>query len=485
MPPNTISQTQDELLYRETAGVQLSVRPAPKKRQILLALVFVLLFTSFHWDIFGIEKARIEENIELVDVYIVPALHFYVSAPNPKKALGVIMLDDQEGGGYRPYYMQVGLQRILYTLLSPNSAEGVDRAVPRLRTAIEAALALILTIFIAAIDSEFGHLTAGITAALLALSNWLIVFAPDLFWISATFFAPFALGWLLGDPARPVSHQRALAVSFTAVSLIKCLCGYDYLTNVCGAIAVPLLYYGLVRGQPMRAIAARIAKYAGLTLLAFFMAVALQAIQFAWVQKDVSGGLFFFLNEAKRRTLTNGEGFGSGYQTSILSMLHKLHLPPSWDPRVESVLTHLLPVARYFKYLGMGALTVPFPRHPLTVPIGVFVLGFSLLLLLKGARMYGAISSGSTDAKLALATSTIAALFISHVWVVAANGHMTHTFFNAIVFYIPFLPMAYVTLGATVSSLVRRLRLISSPQESAAQPSGLGPRRSGAAPHSR
>jgi hypothetical protein len=33
---------------------------------------------------------------------------------------------------------------------------------------------------------------------------------------------------------------------------------------------------------------------------------------------------------------------------------------------------------------------------------------------------------------------------------------MTHTFFNAIVFYIPFLPMVYVLLAAAIASWLKR-----------------------------
>jgi uncharacterized protein (DUF2062 family) len=32
---------------------------------------------------------------------------------------------------------------------------------------------------------------------------------------------------------------------------------------------------------------------------------------------------------------------------------------------------------------------------------------------------------------------------------------MTHTFFNAIVFYLPFLPMVYVLLAAVIASWLR------------------------------
>jgi hypothetical protein len=54
-------------------------------------------------------------------------------------------------------------------------------------------------------------------------------------------------------------------------------------------------------------------------------------------------------------------------------------------------------------------------------------------------RLCNVIKSGAADRSTAWMWSTLVALAISHLWVVAANGHMTHTFFNAIVFYIPFL----------------------------------------------
>jgi hypothetical protein len=243
---------------------------------------------------------------------------------------------------------------------------------------------------------------------------------------------------------------------FTACCLVKCLCGYDYITNVFGAAAVPLLYYGLRRGVPWRTTLARIARYGALSVAAFSCAIALQLLQFKFVEKNTDGSLSAFLKEVHRRTLSNGEGVGAGYDRAVLSLLHRLHVSSSHDPAIDRYLVPLRPVLRYFRYLGMGAVTIPLGRHSLHVPIGLFIGGFLLAAWSQRGRLRRAWSSPECDRLSAWTLATLLALFVAHFWVVAANGHMTHTFFNAIVFYIPFLPMVYVLLAAAIASWLRR-----------------------------
>ncbi len=220
-------------------------KPRPRQLWFFLALSFLLLFSSFRWNIFHIEETRTNINLG-IDEYVIPTMDLYAAGPALQRNLGELRLFRDDGSSY-PYIMLAGFQRILYSAVSPHSVEGADRAVPYLRSAIAAALALTFTAFLFVVAAEFGLFCAGITAMLLAWSNWLIVFAPDLFWISALFFIPFVMrrGFLLGDP-RTLHHgrQRLLALLFTLFCVIKCLCGFDYTTNICAAVSVPFLYYG-------------------------------------------------------------------------------------------------------------------------------------------------------------------------------------------------------------------------------------------------
>jgi hypothetical protein len=424
------------------------------RRASFVVLAFCLMFASFRWNVFGIDRAAVAGNIIIVDCYVIPALDLYAGDSSLQGRVGEMQL--LEDGQYHPYVMSVGLQRIAYSALAPNTREGVDRTIPYLRGLIEAILALTMTMFVVVAGKEFGYLCAVISTVMLALSNWLIVFAPDLFWVCATFFMPFVVVWLWGDPARSAKQQRMAAVLFAACCFVKCLCGYDYTTNVLGAAAVPLLYYGLRRGVPVRSIIARVARYGALSVCAFFAAFLLQIAQFKFVEKSTNGSLSAFLKEVHRRTLSNGEGLGTGYDNVVLSLLHRFHLSPSHDQLVERYLAPLRPVLRYFRYLSMGAVTVPLGKHSLQLPIGLFIVGFLVTAWFQRKPLRGALFSGGSDRLSAWTLSTVAALVITHLWIVAANGHMTHTFFNAIVFYIPFLPMVYVLLAAAIASWLKR-----------------------------
>jgi hypothetical protein len=430
--------------------------PANRTKWVFLFLAFWLLFSSFRWNIFRIEDKQVTQNLGVDDAFILPAMELYAGGPSLQRNFGEIQVSVSQRTV--PYFMQVGLQRIIYSWLSPHNKAGVDRSIPYIRAMIEIALALTLVTFIAVIRFEFGFLCAGITTTLLALSNWLIIFAPDLFWVSATFFAPFVLAWTLGDPLRPVNQQRLLAILFALFCLVKCLCGFDYTTNIFAAVAVPFIYYGLRRGVPFRKTAMRILQYGAISIAAFSVAIGLQVVQYAFVQRDSRDNVMSFFNEARRRTLSNEEGFSNRYETTVLSTFHRvIHFSQTNDPWIEHYLVPLRPVLRYVRYLTMGAVTMPLPRLSVPVPIGLFVIGFLMIFWFRRKRLYSVITSGAADRSTAWMWSTLAALAISHLWVVAANGHMTHTFFNAIVFYIPFLPMVYVMLGIAITAMLRRI----------------------------
>jgi len=426
----------------------------PRSRQLwlFLALASLLLVGSFRWNIFHIEAARTNINLG-VDEYVTPTMELYATGPALQRSLGVLRIVYDNGSSY-PYIMLAGFQRILYSAVSPHSAAGVDRAVPYLRSAIAAALALTFTAFLFVVAREFGFFCAGITAILLAWSNWLIVFAPDLFWICALFFVPFVLAWLLGDPARSIRQQRLLALLFTFFCIMKCLCGFDYTTNICAAVSIPFVYYGLRRAQPLRTIAARILRYGALSVLAFCCALSLQILQLLFVEKIPPSSIRFFFAEARMRTMSNGEGMSSGYDNAVLSVLHRLHFPAARDASIAPYLVPLRPVLRYIRYLAMGAVTIPSPFHSLQIPIGLFVVGFVIACWLLRKRLRAKPHSRAS----AWIAATFAALVVSHLWIVAANGHMTHIIFNAIVFYIPFLPMAYVAFGLACVKLRDYLR---------------------------
>ncbi len=427
---------------------------------IFLCLTFFLLFSSFHWNVFRIEQEQRDVNIG-VDGFITPTMELYAKGPALLRNFGEIELptaDIQmpEVNGYTRYPMQVGLQRLFYSWISPHSPEGVDRAVPYLRILIEALSALTFTAFVFVVWAEFNYVSAATAAVLLALSNWLIVFSPDLFYISVTFFIPFVLVWLLGDPSRSKRQRWLLAFLYTLFCLLKSLCGYDYITNIFAAAAVPLLYYGLRRGNPLPKIFMRIVRYGVLSIFAFCLTVSIQLMQFAFVQKDFHESLHSFTTEAGRRTLSGGEGISNRYDNSVLSILHRLHVSPAHDAAVRPHLVLLRPFLRYIRYLWMGAATVPLPAHSLKLPIGLFIAVFLVVFWFQRKRLCSALSSGPLDPVTAWMWASLSALLVSHIWVVVANGHMTHTFFNAIVFYIPFLPMVYAGAGIALASAVGR-----------------------------
>jgi hypothetical protein len=152
-------------------------------------------------------------------------------------------------------------------------------------------------------------------------------------------------------------------------------------------------------------------------------------MQYAFVQKNLRGSLVYFSKEAGRRTLSNGEGLSSGYDAGVFLVLHKLHLFQSHD----GVITLSSSSAPYSSLCSIsldGAATIPLPINSLKLPIGVFVAGFLAVFWRQKCQPLNTITSGPADHTTAWMWAALAAMFISHIWVVVANGHMTHTFFK-------------------------------------------------------
>ena len=80
----------------------------------------------------------------------------------------------------------------------------------------------------------------GVFYAVFLLSPWVVNFANNLYWVEFTWFLPMAAGlFCLWKMERKSCRIVSYVLVFLAV-MIKCLCGYEYITTVMlGAIAFP------------------------------------------------------------------------------------------------------------------------------------------------------------------------------------------------------------------------------------------------------
>lgn len=162
-------------------------------------------------------------------------------SPLDEESLGSLMeasiLD--EGGNPVPekiaeaYGSQYGLQGKVFQHLAD-----IDLEVLRTWCAVAAGAVLLLTVCL--VCKNCGRLMGGVFYVVFWLSPWVVNFANNLYWVEFTWFLPMAAGlfclWKLDSRiCRILSYVLVLLAI-----MIKCLCGYEYITTVMlGAIAFP------------------------------------------------------------------------------------------------------------------------------------------------------------------------------------------------------------------------------------------------------
>lgn len=131
------------------------------------------------------------------------------------------------------YGSQYGLQGKVFQHLAD-----IDLAVLRTWCAVAAGAVFFLTVCL--VCKNCGRLMGGVFYVVFWLSPWVVNFANNLYWVEFTWFLPMAAGlfclWKLDSRiCRILSYVLVLLAI-----MIKCLCGYEYITTVMlGAIAFP------------------------------------------------------------------------------------------------------------------------------------------------------------------------------------------------------------------------------------------------------
>ncbi len=151
-----------------------------------------------------------------------------------------------------PYESQYGLQGKVFQKLSlllkdasVIETAGMEQAlsdcydVLRLLCALATAGTLLLVC--ALILRKYGRLMAGIFYVVFLLSPWVVNFANNLYWVEFTWFLPMAAGLLCSLKMKRRFGRMAGYVLVFGTIMIKCLCGYEYISSVMLGVIMFLL----------------------------------------------------------------------------------------------------------------------------------------------------------------------------------------------------------------------------------------------------
>jgi hypothetical protein len=339
------------------------------------------------------------------------------------------------------YTSQFGLHGMVMSLLSP----GASLYQPfRLVTAV--LLAAVLATAILAARRAWGVRAAVVLGALLYTAPWLNAFGPSTYWQLWTLLLPM-LAALLVWPRLGQGRRARLrgALLIAGLVFVKCLCGYEFITTlVLGVVAV--VAFCEYRDRIDRRLLGRLAGAGAAAVAGFAAALAVHATQLAVLVGDVS----LIEGRAGDRTFwPTTMGIIAPRVTAQAGPVGR------WLIEQNEALGVWLFRMRYF--LSDAAVAVPAPRAlgvgplPFEIPIQLFVVVFGVLAW-RAFRGRGA--DAAVQRRLAVAAAIGLAGAMS--WMVLAFGHMiVHPHVDAIVFYLPFLPLVFAMVALRVATAWR------------------------------
>jgi hypothetical protein len=292
---------------------------------------------------------------------------------------------------------------------------------------------------------EFG-LTAAIAAvAIVIFSPWLTVFGRNLYWVPFTWFLPMVVAWhaYVRSPP-PVGKRTYLAGAAIGLAvLMKCLCGFEYISETVGA-AASVAAYGLIRsGRGPRDLLVQAVVIGSAAVAAVVIGLVLQLTMLAAYYGSVGAAWGNFAARVAINTHDSSAAYtgevAESLQASVFDVLHTywtgssvINIGPWYSANAADIL----------------------------IPVGSFVAIAGGVLLRY--NWYNLQARRQILALLALAGgAAISALS----WYILAKGHsFIHTHMNYVLWHLPLLiflaPICVVLLWRLASEPVLRISLV-------------------------
>jgi hypothetical protein len=421
--------------------------PATPPRPVVRLVVYTaVLFAGFYHNLYGIRSGAYWAVPDVRAGYqgydAAPVLwRLGAAAAGSVPPLHPLVLVDPAGHPY-PYVSQFGLPGVVGGAVvrlggaDPWAVAGWAAAA----AGLAAAGAFGLVYAVAA--RRYGPLAGDLPTGLTALAPILVAVGPSSYWVAGAMLAPFAVAWAAYPHATTPRRRAGLYAAVAAAAAVKCLCGYEFVSAVVLAPVAAVWPAQHAAGLPWRRRAGEAAGLVAAGVGGFAVAVAAHAAQLEWVVGKPAAGAI--LDRATARTVS-----GSGRTEA--------DHPPAF-PAVYRVLPDRVayPADCFLAYFDQPAAALPVwvagPRG--RVPLGWVVLAAA------GAGAVLAARRGPAEL-VGLAGAAGLGLAAAASWQVLAVNHMcVHRHLNLVVYFVPFLPLAYVLAGAAAGRLAPRPRAV-------------------------
>lgn len=347
------------------------------------------------------------------------------------------------------YLSQFGLQGILLSLMH-SGASNLNVTDISLQSSL---IISFLTSFAFSVPSYKLLKLSGIYPVILywlslALSPWALTFSYSLYWVPFTIILPFSVAFVTGKMMFNGRKPLMLSLIFLAM-LIKCLCGYEYITTVT-LFACAGYVFSLIGTNHK----ARIYDLIGIFIacvIGFAVAVAIHAFQLNNINDTY--GFSTIINRVELHTGTDG---GADYAQGLIQHLSSRKGNEGLIATLSSDLENhkLLFAWESFKeYFYLPALSF-FNKY---IPFGWFVLTSvltSAICIIYPIKKF----KDKIDSDL-LHYSIGCAFIVAGVfsWQILAWHHMTiHFHLNGQLFAYGIVPVAMISIGVLINNVCKR-----------------------------
>jgi hypothetical protein len=355
-----------------------------------------------------------------------------------------------------PYASQYGLQTRAIALFAPSNPDALHRYFLGVKVILVSLMAIVLLGIVAAVRREFGLPAAIATFALLCVSDWVVGYARNMYWVGFLLFLPFLISFgyyqLFKANKKMLLFYGLLGLAF----FLKFLNGNEHATTLIISAIAPIVYYEIKGGKRWQELWRPAALVLGVGVLAFALSMfynlaALREYYGSWEKS----------REIMKSSTEKRADFESMQSYAIVSFQVTVpHMYPVVNNLVDlEVLKsgegHPIKYAMvsFLNYLLLPAITLPIVlQEPLgTVLQSHLAIGIAAYCLLHFYLLRR--TTGKDRARLnALRWLFLIGLAGAFSWLVALPGHAyPHAHLNGIIFFMPFLLVCYVIFGMSIA----------------------------------
>lgn len=279
------------------------------KKKVIKAVALICMTMLIGWWFYEARGfTEFQEDSEFLVMYSLECVEQDWANQDTGFALGTWTEEDGVKT-FVPYKSQVGLQGTVFRSLIPIVGEGHRSAYKKL---CSVAAAGVLCLIAWQLNKRYGLLMGGTFLFVSVANQWTTLFAGNMYWVMATWFLPLLLSLLyLNSPRR---WRPLVYAGYFAAILIKCLCGYEFVTSIMlMGICLPAAEW-LARPS--------VEKFRGLvligvcSLLGFFAAYGIHS----WIMGNgdlMEGARQIYEEVVKRRITNNPTGFDGAIAESM------------------------------------------------------------------------------------------------------------------------------------------------------------------------